>query len=56
MGNHIANALIDILQREGTLGSPSQLEFEDDFVFEEEEGNPRKISEGYVVVRKKDLD
>ncbi|UPK99088.1 hypothetical protein LCI18_010023 [Fusarium solani-melongenae] len=56
MGNHIAGALIDILRREGILGSPSQLESEDDFVFEEEEGNPRKISEGYVVVRKKDLD
>ncbi|KAF4984827.1 hypothetical protein FZEAL_55 [Fusarium zealandicum] len=59
MGNHIANALIDILRREGTLepasSAPPEDLLDDDFSFDEEDGNPRNIHEGYVVVRKKDL-
>ncbi|KAM0341318.1 hypothetical protein ACHAPU_010060 [Fusarium lateritium] len=61
MGNHIGDALIDILWSEGvfeqstTKASDATAE-EDGFFFDEEEGNPRKINEGYVVVRKKDLD
>ncbi|KAF4988819.1 hypothetical protein FDECE_14911 [Fusarium decemcellulare] len=61
MGAHIANHLIDILQREGTLeagSSTARITSPDleELVLEEEEGNPRNINEGYVVVRKKDLD
>ncbi|KAF4336303.1 esterase [Fusarium beomiforme] len=62
MGNHIADALIDILWSEGTFEQPSNsktsevLALEDELRFEEEDGNPHNINEGYVVVRKKDLD
>lgn len=61
MGNHIADALIDILWSEGafeqpTAKSPDSIDGDDGFFFAEEDGNPRKINEGYVVVRKKDLD
>ncbi|KAM0251240.1 hypothetical protein ACHAP5_001837 [Fusarium lateritium] len=61
MGNHIADALIDILWSEGafeqpTAKSPDLMDGDDGFFFDEEDGNPRKINEGYVVVRKKDLD
>ncbi|CAJ0546026.1 Ff.00g094990.m01.CDS01 [Fusarium sp. VM40] len=61
MGNHIADALIDILWSEGafeqpTAKSPDLIDGDDGFFFDEEDGNPRKINEGYVVVRKKDLD
>ncbi|KAF4962671.1 hypothetical protein FSARC_9232 [Fusarium sarcochroum] len=64
MGNHIADALIDILWREGTFeqptssktADPSDVIVEDEFTYDEEDGNPRNIHEGYVVVRKKDLD
>ncbi|KAM0564210.1 hypothetical protein ACHAPJ_000420 [Fusarium lateritium] len=64
MGNHIADALIDILWREGTFeqptssktADPSDVIVEDEFTFDEEDGNPRNLNEGYVVVRKKDLD
>ncbi|KAF5536156.1 esterase [Fusarium napiforme] len=62
MGNHIADALIDILWSEGTFEEPINsrasevLALEDEVQFDEEDGNPRNINEGYVVVRKKDLD
>ncbi|KAI1031435.1 hypothetical protein LB504_000988 [Fusarium proliferatum] len=62
MGNHIADALIDILWSEGTFEEPTNsktsevLALEDEVQFDEEDGNPRNINEGYVVVRKKDLD
>lgn len=62
MGNHIADALIDILWSEGTFEEPPNskpsevLVLEDELQFDEEDGNPRNINEGYVVVRKKDLD
>ncbi|KAF9769501.1 hypothetical protein IL306_013108 [Fusarium sp. DS 682] len=62
MGNHIADALIDILWSERTFDQPSNsktsevLALEDELQFDEEDGNPRNINEGYVVVRKKDLD
>ncbi|KAL4730120.1 hypothetical protein ACLX1H_002150 [Fusarium chlamydosporum] len=57
MGNHIADALIDILWSEGTFEQPSDMiEVEEEFAFDEEDGNPRNINEGYIVVRKKDLD
>ncbi|KAF5671757.1 esterase [Fusarium heterosporum] len=61
MGNHIADALIDILWSEGVFEQSTTKDSdatgdEDGFFFDEEEGNPRKINEGYVVVRKKDLD
>ncbi|KAF7546634.1 hypothetical protein G7Z17_g8299 [Cylindrodendrum hubeiense] len=63
MGDHIANALIRIIREEGEPGPASattrrrlskQARYE--AALAEETGNPRNISEGYVVVRKKDLD
>ncbi|CAF3550602.1 hypothetical protein SNK04_001142 [Fusarium graminearum] len=60
MGNHIADALIDILWHEGTFEQPSEpsdeVDVEEEFVYDEEDGNPHNINEGYIVVRKKDLD
>ncbi|GKT98388.1 gdsl lipase acylhydrolase [Fusarium langsethiae] len=60
MGNHVADALIDILWSEGTFEQPSgpsdEVDMEEEFVYDEEDGNPRIINEGYIVVRKKDLD
>ncbi|KAJ4130993.1 hypothetical protein NW768_006533 [Fusarium equiseti] len=58
MGNHIADAMIDILWHEGTFEQPSDISVveEEQLAFDEEDGNPRNIDEGYIVVRKKDLD
>ncbi|KAF7562197.1 hypothetical protein G7046_g1955 [Stylonectria norvegica] len=63
MGNHIANHLIGILVAEGSYTSPqsktrkpSAKQARETVSFEEETGNPRNINEGYVVVRKEDLE
>ncbi|KAJ4003451.1 hypothetical protein NW766_012384 [Fusarium irregulare] len=58
MGNHVADAMIDILWHEGTFEQPSEVSVveEEQLAFDEEDGNPRNIDEGYIVVRKKDLD
>ncbi|KAF5022239.1 hypothetical protein F66182_5712 [Fusarium sp. NRRL 66182] len=58
MGSHIADALIAILQRQGTLGEPALpktagpsdvIAMDDQVVFDEEDGNPRNLSEGIPV-------
>ena len=62
MGEHIAEGLIRILEREKELQPstaprrPRQPASEESISFDEESGNPRNISEGYIVVRKRDLD
>lgn len=60
MGGHIADALTSMLGREGVtapLGPKSTQDSDsDDWDFEEEGGNPRNINEGYVFVRRRDLD
>lgn len=61
MGDSIADGLIPLLVPE-SAGPPkpvgkAQDGFGDDgVVLQEEEGNPRKINQGYIIVRKKDLD
>lgn len=65
MGEHIAEGLIRILKLESAPGpsastrstrTPVTKPPEEGVSFDEESGNPRNISEGYVVVRKRDLD
>lgn len=62
MGNHIADALIPLLQQDQKLfkAKPQvrqkQDQKEDERVYEEEDDSSKDISAGYVVVRKKDLD
>ncbi|KAH7163174.1 SGNH hydrolase-type esterase domain-containing protein [Dactylonectria estremocensis] len=63
MGGHIANALLRLLEKDGQPGSAtsatrrrSSKQARELSSLAEEAGNPRNISEGYVVVRKKDLD
>ncbi|KND89493.1 hypothetical protein TOPH_05920, partial [Tolypocladium ophioglossoides CBS 100239] len=63
MGGHIADALLQILSQEEkspeaakpkTRRPPAKKD--DEQAFDEEAGSPNHISQGYVVVRKKDLD
>lgn len=63
MGEHVADALTKILRREGTLEPagvvsrrPPPKSSRGGDVYDEEAGNPRNLSEGYVVVRKRDLE
>ncbi|KAK5990786.1 hypothetical protein PT974_09059 [Cladobotryum mycophilum] len=60
MGDHIADAFIDILNTEPPPQPSSSRRFshrrEDEKFLDEETGNPKVINQGYVVVRKKDLD
>ena len=62
MGEHVANGLIRILKREKQLEPPKTprkppaSQPGEGLSFDEEAGNPRNISEGYIVVRKQDLD
>lgn len=61
MGEHIAEGFLAALSsaEQARATAPSQSrrprKTADNAVFEEESGNPKKLSEGYVVVRKKDL-
>ncbi|KAH7171062.1 SGNH hydrolase-type esterase domain-containing protein [Dactylonectria macrodidyma] len=63
MGGHIADALLRLIGHDGqqepaTSASRrrSSKQTKESSSLAEETGNPRNISEGYVVVRKKDLD
>jgi hypothetical protein len=60
MGNHIGAALIKfMIQNVGATDRRSRrmLRYaQDELMFEEEDGNPNRIDEGYVIVRFKDLD
>jgi hypothetical protein len=53
MGQIIAGALISILEEQGHIPVPH---FSTEKVYMEEGGNPRNLSEGYIVVRRTDLD
>ncbi|OAQ72569.1 GDSL-like lipase/Acylhydrolase [Pochonia chlamydosporia 170] len=64
MGNHIATGFLAALasakrtaarQAAASGSSKGLTRTNDSTVFEEENGNPSRLSEGYVVVRKKDL-
>lgn len=55
MGNHIADAFLDILAHDTDLQESIANHAHDD-AWDEEDGNPHHISQGYVVVRQKDLD
>lgn len=62
MGDHIANALLPLLKRDEQLAQARaqarrpRSKPDDSVDFEEEGGSHRNISQGYIVVRKKDLD
>ncbi|KAI1776567.1 SGNH hydrolase [Hypoxylon cercidicola] len=64
MGEKIAEELIRIMKladaQETEISSiatdPRQRKAIEDMIFEEERGNPRLLSQGYIVVRKRDLD
>ncbi len=53
MGEHIADALIEILRKQDETGVGEKVKGEADY--EEERGDPGDISQGYIVVRKTDL-
>jgi hypothetical protein len=62
MGEHIADGFLAALSTVDDADEPPApsrskrpTRTTDQTVFEEESGNPGKLSEGYVVVRKKDL-
>ncbi|KAI0432635.1 SGNH hydrolase-type esterase domain-containing protein [Xylaria sp. FL1042] len=64
MGEKIGDALVRILrlaEAQGTdissvVSDARQRKAIEDLIFEEEMGDPRLLSQGYIVVRKKDLD
>lgn len=49
MGDHIADALLDIMSKDTQGGWLEQR-------LDEEMGDPRLLDQGYIVIRKKDLD
>ncbi|KAI4870358.1 SGNH hydrolase [Hypoxylon rubiginosum] len=64
MGEKVAEELIRIMKladaQETEISSiasdPRQRKAIEDMIFEEERGNPRLLSQGYIIVRKSDLD
>lgn len=60
MGSHIAEALGNFIELERDPNSRRSRRTkrykEEDISFDEESGDPRSLSEGYVVVRMRDLD
>ncbi|KAI1214193.1 SGNH hydrolase [Annulohypoxylon truncatum] len=64
MGEKIAEQLIRVIRlaeaQEDDIKSiaadPKQRQAIEDMIFEEERGNPKLLSQGYIVVRKSDLD
>lgn len=60
MGGHIAEALGNFIELERDPNSRRSRRTkrykEEDISFDEESGDPRSLSEGYVVVRMRDLD
>lgn len=65
MGEHIANALLRFLSRDDERpakepGQPANKSksrtTNDSLTFDEESGNPKNINQGYIVVRKSDLE
>jgi hypothetical protein len=61
MGGHIGDGFLEALssanKADGVPAGRSKrfVRKDDDTMFEEEGGHPGKLSEGYVVVRRKDL-
>lgn len=49
MGDHIADALLEIMSKDTQGGWLEQR-------LDEEMGDPRLLDQGYIVIRKKDLD
>lgn len=61
MGDHIADALLplvkaDIDAEKASQKKSSRRSEEETVVFDEEGGNIKDISQGYVIIRKKDLE
>lgn len=65
MGGHIADHLIPLIAAnppveetpvEPTARRQRRTRSNDEVVWEEEEGNPKQINQGYVIVRRRDLD
>lgn len=64
MGELIAEALLKIIQLEeaqnteisSIVTDARQRRMIEDMIFEEERGDPKLLSQGYIVVRKADLD
>ncbi|KAK8044737.1 hypothetical protein PG993_004761 [Apiospora rasikravindrae] len=64
MGEKIAEALLKIIQLEeaqnteisSIVSDARQRRMIEDMIFEEERGDPKLLSQGYIVVRKADLD
>jgi hypothetical protein len=60
VGNKIGMALVKLLEKEKEVNPPPpkrrRLFRDDNKVFEEEVGDPNALGQGYVVVRRKDLD
>lgn len=64
MGEKIGDAIVRILRLaeaqstdiSSIVSDARQRKAIEDLIFEEEMGNPRLLSQGYIVVRKKDLD
>lgn len=60
VGKEVGMGLVKILEKERAKNTPParkrRLFRDDDKVFEEEDGDPGTLDQGYVVVRRKDLD
>jgi hypothetical protein len=60
MGDHIAGEMIRLIREERNPAPPRRSKRfqsqKDEIVLDEESGDPTDISQGYVVVRKRDLD
>ncbi|KAI1817770.1 GDSL-like Lipase/Acylhydrolase [Poronia punctata] len=62
MGEKIGNALVRIMRLAEAQGTdirnlePKTRKAIEDMIYEEERGDPRYLSQGYIVVHKKDLD
>jgi hypothetical protein len=64
MGDKIADCLIRVVELEeaqstdisSIVTDAKQRKLIEELIFEEERGNPKLLSQGYIVVRKRDLD
>ena len=61
MGGHIADHLIELISKQRSSVTPQRrprrlARPEDEAVTEEEQGHPSAINQGYVIVRRRDLD
>ena len=59
IGQKVGLALVSLLVKERTASSPRRRsrKFKDDHLsFDEEVGDPTELAQGYIVVRRKDLD